>query len=126
MLMDSAAIGIERYHVSHGYYPKVSGKYFVDSVKRLVNLDACEVYIYADTVSASGGMGPLLRRGGKSFPFLQLDHTYFGVGHWKSTIIYRLLGSDSYLLYWIGNNEIDEAGKGDDVVYSGGPVPAKQ
>ncbi len=125
-LLDSAAVGIERYHTLHGFFPNADGKYFVDSIKALVNLEACDVYIYADTVGANGELVPILKRGGQKFPFLQLNHTYFGVGHWRSTIIYRLVGPDCYLLYWIGNNEIDEAGKGDDVVYCGGAVPSRQ
>lgn len=125
-LMDSSAIGIERYFVYNGHYPSVTGKYFLDSIKQLVSLEALEVYIYADTVSSRGEVKPILGKGGNPFPFRSLSRTYFGVGHWKSTIVYRPLERDTYLLYWTGDNGIDEAGGGDDLVFSGHPVSARR
>jgi len=116
-LFDSVATGLRIYLAEHGHYPEVDGKYFFDSIKQYINID--EVCIYADSVDKDGKMEPIKKHGRMKFDYRRTTNTYLGVGSPTLTIIYRRLSPNSYLLYSVGENCIDEGGQGDDVVYRG-------
>jgi hypothetical protein len=107
-LLDSVAIGLERYRNIKGHYPETSGKYFLDSIKHFIgSLD----YVYVDSVLQSGdtvimGWGTF-----QNIDYLTSSHTYFGF-----KLIYQVTES-SYLLYSVGENEKDENGEGDDILF---------
>jgi hypothetical protein len=112
-LLDSSTIGLERFKSIHQHYPQCVGKYFFDSIKTLVHIP--DVYVYSDSLGDNGQVFPIKKRGGK-FDYLNSSHTYLGSGRPELTIIYRPLSIDSYKLYGVGENCLDEGGKGDDVV----------
>ena len=113
-LLDSGHIGLERYRQKHGYYPEIEGKYFFDSIKTEIGKLNC--YVYADSIIISDS----LRMGDdnrfKTYDYKKIGHTYLGVRHSQQYITYKRIGN-GYKLYSIGENEIDENGEGDDVVY---------
>ncbi len=114
-LLDSAAKGLSIYQQNYGHYPQIEGKYFLDSIKQYININ--DVYVYADSLSRNGDTIPVKKFVGKKFNYRLISHTYIGVGIRELTIIYRNITPNSYFLYSVGKNLIDEHGKGDDVVY---------
>jgi hypothetical protein len=114
-LFDSVAVGLRMFYAEHRHYPKIDGKHFFDSIKQYISVD--DVYVYADSLDKDGRMTPIKKRGGKNFDYCSFNNTYLGIGSHEFTIIYRLLTPDSYLLYSVGENHIDEDGHGDDVLY---------
>jgi hypothetical protein len=114
-LFDSIAIGLNAYRAERGHYPIVEGKYFFDSVKQYIPVQ--EVYIYADTVDSLGTFIPIRKQVGRRFEYRSRSHTYIAVGRSQLSIVYRPSTPDSYLLYWVGENGIDEGGSGDDLVF---------
>jgi hypothetical protein len=107
-LIDSASCGLERFHSRYGHYPQISGKYFFDSIKTLVAIH--EAYVYADSIH-SGMAKPINSR----FNYLLVDHSYLGAGTRGMIILYQPTSNVSYKLYCVGENGIDENGKGDDI-----------
>jgi hypothetical protein len=116
-LLDSAAVGLERFHIVHGRYPSASGKYFLDSIRQFINCESIKVYICADTISESGQIIVLREGFDDIHPIHRFQNTYLGVGHPSSLILYQAKSPNSYRLYWIGENQIDEGGEGDDIRY---------
>lgn len=117
-LLDSAAMGLSRFHSAHGHYPQVEGKYFLDSIKEYVNIN--DAYVYADSLGRQGDTVLVKKPIGRMFDYKIVNHTYIGVGIPELTIIYRHIAPDSFLLYSVGKNLVDERGKGDDIIYRGG------
>ena len=113
-LLDSSAVGLERFKLLHHHYPQCTGKYFLDSLKTFINIS--DIYVYNDSIDEKGKVLPIKKHGGK-FNYNNLSHTYIGVGTPELTIIYRPLSLSSYKLYSVGENYLDEGGKGDDVLY---------
>jgi hypothetical protein len=114
-LFDSVAVALEKYRENRGQYPQVDGKYFFDSVKSYVNIS--NVLVYADTFDSHGVARVIEALPGKRFDYRDISHTYLGVGRCENVIVYKPCPPNSYLLYWIGENVIDEGGSGDDVVF---------
>lgn len=114
-LFDSSVIGLQKYRAEHGHYPKEDGKYFFDSIKHYLHVS--DIYIYADSTDVSGRIVPIKKRVGKEFYFQNVRRTFLGVGRAEQAIIYQHLAPDSFLLYSVGENEIDEYGAGDDIVH---------
>jgi hypothetical protein len=114
-LFDSVSVALNAYRTEHGYYPQVDGKYFFDSLKRYVNVS--DVLVYADTFDSHGVARAIQNPPGKRFDYHNISHTYLGVGRSENIIVYKHLPPNSYLLYWIGENVIDEGGSGDDLVF---------
>lgn len=114
-LLDSAAIGLRKYHTLFGHYPQAEGKYFFNSIKQFINVS--DVYVYADSFTTKGDTIIIRKHGAKKFDYLNIDHTYLGVGIPQLTITYRRITPDSFLLYSVGKNLVDENGKDDDIVY---------
>ncbi len=114
-LFDSVSVGLRQFYSHRGHYPSTEGKYYYDSIKQYVSVP--EVYVYADSMDGSGHGIAVAKPVGESFNFHDIEHTYLGVGSSDMTIRYKRLTPDSYLLYSIGENKLDEAGGGDDVVY---------
>ncbi len=134
-LLDSTATGLHKYHSDYGHYPQISGKYFIDSIRKYVHIE--DVYIYADSINRTrdtlfvknrgdvGWVKPMKIGDSNSvgdFTMNDFDqhspvHTYVGVGIPELTIIYRPVAPDSFLLYSVGKDLKDDHGKGDDVVY---------
>jgi len=113
-LLDSAAVGLERFYQQNGHYPTSQGKYFFDSIKQYIH--ANDVYVYNDSVSTENDTIPIKKKLGK-FNFLDKSFCYFGIGTSEQTIIYKLVTTKSYKLYSVGENYRDENGSGDDIVY---------
>lgn len=113
-LLDSAHIGLERYKQKHGYYPEIEGKYFFDSIKTEVGKFEC--YVYADSIIISDSLGMGDDNLYKTYDYRKIGYTYLGVRQPQEYITYKRIGN-GYKLYSIGQNEIDENGEGDDVVY---------
>jgi hypothetical protein len=112
-LLDSVKVGLERYKAIYGQYPNYSGKYFFDSIKTLLTIP--DTYVYADSINESGKIIPIKKFAGKSFDYLTVPHTYLAVGNKDLFIIYKYISNNSYKLYTVGENCIDENGKGDDI-----------
>jgi hypothetical protein len=112
-LFDSASIGLERYRNHVGHYPSIEGKYFVDSIKWYVG---SAVSVFKDSITRDGDT--LLMGWGtyQKYDYLKTDGNFFGIGRPEVTIIYKPIGN-TYLMYSVGQNELDEGGGGDDVVY---------
>ncbi len=136
-LLDSAAVGLRKYHEQYGHYPKIEGKYFFDSIRKYINIP--NVYIYVDSMNIDQDTIFVKNRGDTGWTRVQrvapkdtissensnnfhLNYqtrvrSYLGVGMYKLTIIYRHIEPDSFFIYSIGKNLINENGKGDDIVY---------
>jgi len=114
-LFDSVKVGLERYKAIYGQFPNYSGKYFFDSIKTLLTIP--DTYIYADSINESGKIIPIKKFAGKSFDYLRVSHTYLAVGHKDFIIIYRYISNNSYKLYSVGENSMDENGEGDDISF---------
>ncbi len=106
-LFDSLATGLYKYRVQFGHFPQIEGKYFFDSIKPYTNISY--IYIYSDSITKK----PL----NKNSNYLTKNHTFIGIGNKELTIMYKPISPDSFLLYSIGKNLIDESGKGDDIVF---------
>jgi hypothetical protein len=91
-VFDSLAHGLQRYHAFYGRYPQTDEKYFYDSIKTFIHLD--RAYVYSDSI-----------------------HSFVGIGSRQQAILYRMNGLDSYVMYSVGENGIDENGGGDDMMY---------
>jgi len=115
MLLDSSAKGLNQYYKVHGKYPQCNDKYFFDSIKTYINVPIA--YIYADSIKANGQIGKTIKTIDEKIVH-KLSHTYLGIGTSDQFITYRLLTPSKYKLYSIGENLIDENGKGDDELYS--------
>ena len=113
-LLDSSAVGLERFKAIHQHYPQCVWKYFVDSIKTLVLFS--DIYVYADSMNEAGHAFPIKKVQSK-FDYLHVSRTFLGAGIPELTIIYRPLSMDSYKLYSVGENYLDEGGKGDDIIY---------
>jgi hypothetical protein len=115
-LLDSVAVGLQKYHDQFGYYPQIEGKYFFDSIKKYQNIS--DVYVYADSITSKGDTIVVKKHlKDRLFAYKSISHTYLGVGIPALRIIYMRITPDSFLLYSVGKNLIDERGKGDDIVY---------
>lgn len=110
-MFDSLAIGLEQYYRAHGYYPQIEGKYFLDSIKQYIHLNA---FIYSDSIAAS--RDTIVVEWG-NVDFSNRSRTYLGIGRHEQTILYAPLSHTSYRLIYVGTNGIDENGDGDDLVY---------
>jgi hypothetical protein len=135
-ILDSVAIGLRKYRLDHGSYPKINGKYFFDSIKTYTKMS--KLYIYADSINDSNDTIFVKNRGDvgwvktlvvsenhdnyKDIQHSKIDlssnvHNYIAVGQNRLYIVYCYKTSDSFLLYSVGKNIKDEHGHGDDVVY---------
>jgi hypothetical protein len=112
MLLDSCAVGVDRYKAINGSYPPINGKYFFNSIKLLVYID--EVYIYLSDKNATD----LMRSNYDRDSLLSKDSLVVGIGSSKQYLTYKYLNKDHYMLYSVGENGIDESGNGDDFVYN--------
>jgi hypothetical protein len=112
-LLDSSVVGLDRFRSVYGHYPQTVGKYYFDSIKTFVSVS--DVYVYADTITANGTPLEIRKPVGKHFDYLHARNTYLGAGRPEQTIIYRPLSLVSYKLYGVGENGLDEGGKGDDI-----------
>lgn len=113
-ILDSCALGLERFQNLYGTYPRVEGKYFFDSIKILVNIS--HAYIYPDSANGNNFMG--MKAKIKRETLLKMKNLFLGIGRPEQYISYIYLAPNSYRLYSVGKNGIDERGKGDDMVYS--------
>ncbi len=75
------------------------------------------IYVYADSIDPTGKGIPIKKPVGKEFPYHMIEHTFLGVGTRDLSIVFEPLNRDSFLLYSVGENKIDEHGQGDDVPY---------
>lgn len=111
-LMDSAAVGLDRFYQQNGHYPQIDGKLFFDSIKTLVG--DIKPYVYTDKQRIDSKYWSV-------DDYRSVDSCFIGNGNYDSAIIYRRLSEkdkkSNYLLYWVGQNYIDEHGTGDDMVY---------
>ena len=114
-LFDSVKVGLDIYKLIHNHYHKCSGKYFFDSIKTLIGIP--DAYVYADSLSKDGKFISIKKLAGKQFDYTNISHTYLGVGIKELTIIYRYKDNDSFELYSVGENYLDENGEGDDLQY---------
>ena len=114
-IFDSVKVALERFHTSHGHYPKCEGKYFLDSLKPYITVS--DVYVYADSLDPAGINHALRKPVGNQYDWMSVSHTYIGVSRPELSIVYRFRYPDTFLLYWVGENGIDENGRGDDLVY---------
>jgi hypothetical protein len=117
-LFDSSVVGLRMFHSRFGHYPHTNGKYFLDSIKEYVDFD--DIYVYADSLTANGDTLLIKKPVGEKFNYRSLKNIYFGIGDASQTIIYHYIEPDTFLLYSVGENCIDEGGKGDDIVYKDG------
>lgn len=101
-LLDSADMGLSRYFQIHHKYPDQNGKYFYNSIREYV--DIREINIYTDSVHIKPN----------NRDSLIIKH-FIGIGSRGCFISYRKK-DNTYLLYYIGENGIDEYGNGDDIV----------
>ena len=113
-MLDSVVVGLKDFHIEHGHYPQINGKYFFDSVKQYIRVS--DVLVYADTIEPNGTTRATQQMAGSRFDYQTIPHTYIGIGRSEYFIVYRTVPPDSYLLYWIGRNGIDEGGAGDDLL----------
>lgn len=106
-LMDTAYIGLRRFYNDKGHYPTMEGKYFFDSIKTYVG--RMKTYVFSDSWQVAS----------KPFGvdnYLDVDSCFLSIGD-DMPIIYRYRKNSTFLLYSVGENEIDERGTGDDIVY---------
>lgn len=101
--MDSAYVGLNRFYKDKGHYPAIEGKYFFDSIKTYLGTLKASVFTDKDDFGVDSCLG--------------VDNCFLAVGSNDSPIIYRYRGDHIFLLYWVGENGIDEIGTGDDIVY---------
>ncbi len=114
-MMDSVSSGLEKYRHHFGHYPNVSGKYFLDSIKQYLAIP--DVYIYADSIDKNNDTGVVRKKVGDKFKYETYAHTYVGIGTEKLILVYKRINPDSFRLYSVGKNLIDEDGKGDDIEF---------
>lgn len=114
-LFDSVKVGLEKFKILNNHYPNTSGKYFFDSIKTFVSIP--DVYVYADSINSSGEVFPIKKQVGEMFNYKNLSNTYLGVGNKDLVIIYKYLSENSFKLYSVGANYLDENGAGDDILY---------
>ena len=112
-MLDSCVAGLEGFKSLNHHYPQCVGKYFIDSIKSFVHFS--DAYVYADSISSAGQIFPI-KRTSATFDYMHISNTYLGAGRAELTIIYRPMSMDSYNLYGVGENSLDEGGKGDDIV----------
>lgn len=110
-VLDSCAAGLCRFHRINGTYPKTNGKHFFDEIRNLAGID--EIYIYPDSANDNNFLG--MKR--EKSELLKTEHLFLGIGRPGQYITYKYVMRDAYLLYSVGENGIDEQGKGDDLVY---------
>ncbi len=114
-LFDSVKVGLEKFKILNNHYPNTSGKYFFDSIKTFVSIS--DVYVYADSTNTNGEVFPIEKKVGEKFNYKNLSNTYLGVGNKDLVIIYIYLSENSFKLYSVGENYLDENGAGDDILY---------
>ncbi len=112
-ILNESYLGLIKYKVKYGNYPNTNGKYFLDSIIYFMNKK--EPYIYFDTLSDENKI-ITIGFGIQVNPALH-DSIYFGIGNPQYYINYYKF-QDSFLLYYVGFNGIDEFGKGDDLLYN--------
>ena len=112
-IFDSCSIAFDRYHKVYGHFPKYEGKYFYDSIKCFTNVS--DAYLYADAVVRDSF--PLYKAGIKRDSLLKMKNLFIGIGTAKQYIVYKYLSNNYYILYSVGENDIDENGIGDDIVF---------
>jgi hypothetical protein len=112
-ILDSCALGLERFHNLYGTYPRAEGKYFLDSIKMLVYIPTS--YIFPDSANGNNFMGMMVKI--KRDSLLKINNLFIGISRPEQYITYVFLTPNSYFLYSVGENGIDEHGKGDDMVY---------
>jgi len=54
---------------------------------------------------------------GKIFIYKNISNTYLGAGIRDLTIIYKYISDESFVVYSVGENYLDEDGEGDDIIY---------
>jgi len=111
-ILDSCSAGLKRYYQLHGDFPKYGGKYFLDSIKTLVSIN--DAYIYPD--SANGDNFIRIKLKIKRDSLLKSHNLFIGIGRPEQYIKYKYLTNNSFMLYSVGENGIDENGSGDDIM----------
>ena len=114
-LFDSVKVGLEKFKIINGHYPNYDGKYFFDSIKTFVSIPA--VYVYADSLNTNGEYFSIKKKVGEKFNYKDISNTYLGIGNKDLIIIYKYLSKNSFKLYSVGENYLDENGDGDDILY---------
>lgn len=98
-LINISRDGLQKYKKENGHFPRVSGKYFVDSIKKYIKLDA---YYYADSVKSDGNI-KVLSWSDKddSLNYMNSKNVYLAVGRSGNYISYRFIEQDTFSLFLI-------------------------
>ena len=99
--------GLFSYKNHVGQFP-IESKYYLDDIMEYINIPP--VYLYVDKLDENGNLIDFAHASSHAD-----INKYIGIGANTNIIIYKLK-STGFILYYIGENALDENGKGDDIM----------
>jgi len=118
-LSEMIVVSIDAYEKNNGKVFTESGKYFLDTLAPYIQLDSVGVYVYQDSAAKDGQIVPKksVPNGTTKYGEPQGALLFFGLGNRDEYMRFQRIDRNSYLVYSVGRNGLNEKGGGDDVVF---------